>query len=331
MSKISTTLSYDEPLSQLERIIRNVEKVMVGKRKPIEQVLTAFLCGGHVLLEDVPGVGKTLLAKALSKTLDADFKRIQFTPDLLPSDVTGVSVYNRSLRDFQFRPGPVFTNLVLADELNRTSPKTQAALLEAMEERHVTVDGETYPLPKPFLLIATQNPLDCAGTYALPEAQLDRFFMRVRLGYPEREQEMEMLGRMQEDSPLDTVKPVLFREELVRLQRKIRHIHVDDSLKAYIVELAAATRKHKEVALGASPRAVLALMLAAQASAYRRGRSYAVPDDMKEMLEPVWAHRMLMTPESRAAGRTAEQLLRQIAGTVPVPGLTFAPDSGSGS
>lgn len=321
------SLPFDEPLLQLERIIANIEKVMVGKRRPVELVLTALLCGGHVLLEDVPGVGKTMLVKALAKTVDAGFKRIQFTPDLLPSDVTGVSVYNRGLSEFQFRPGPLFSNLVLADELNRTSPKTQAALLEAMEERHVTVDGETYPLPQPFLIMATQNPLDHAGTYQLPEAQLDRFFMRIRLGYPGKEQEVEMLGRMQEQSPLEQLKPVLFREELIRLQRQVRHVHVDESLKAYMVELAEATRKHKDVALGASPRAVLALMLASQATAYRMGRSYVVPDDLKDMLEPVLSHRLLLTPEAKMSGRSAEQIIRHVASVVAVPGLRYAPGS----
>lgn len=323
----SSPLPFDEPLVQLDRIVANIEKVMVGKRKPIELLLISLLCGGHVLLEDVPGVGKTLLVKALAKTVDAGFKRIQFTPDLLPSDVTGVSVYNRGLNEFQFRPGPLFTNLVLADELNRTSPKTQAALLEAMEERHVTVDGESYPLPKPFLLLATQNPLDHSGTYHLPEAQLDRFFMRIRLGYPDRDQEVEMLGRMQEASPLDTLKPVLLREELVRLQRHIRHVHVDESLRVYLVELAAATRKHSDVSLGVSPRALLALMLAGQAAAYRKGRSYVVPDDLKEMAEPVLAHRLLLTPEARMAGQTAEQVLASVCRSVPLPGLRYAPGS----
>lgn len=327
MSSVPHSLSFDEPLLALERMLANMEKVMVGKRQAVELTLTALLCGGHVLLEDVPGVGKTMLVKALAKTVDAGFKRIQFTPDLLPSDVTGVSVYNRGLAEFQFRPGPIFTNIVLADELNRTSPKTQAALLEAMEERHVTVDGETYPLPQPFLILATQNPLDHAGTYQLPEAQLDRFFMRIRLGYPDREHEVEMLGRMQDQSPLTHLKPVILREELHRLQRQVRQIHVDDSLKGYMVELATATRRHKDISLGASPRAVLSLMLAAQAAAYRKGRSYVIPDDLKEMLAPVFAHRMLLTQEARMAGRTAESIIGQIAAATAVPGLRYAPGS----
>lgn len=325
MSILTSRISFDQPLAQIDRIAENIEKVIVGKKEPLELVLTALLCGGHVLLEDVPGVGKTVLVKALAKTVDADFRRIQFTPDLLPSDVTGVSVYNRSLHEFQFRPGPVFANIVLADELNRSSPKTQAALLEAMEERHVTVDGQTHPLPRPFLLLATQNPLDSEGTYHLPEAQSDRFFMRVRLGYPEREHEVEMLERMQEQSPVDRLKPVLYREELIQLQRQVRHTHVDSELKRYIVDLAAATRSSREITLGASPRAVLALMHASQAAAFRRGRSYVIPDDVKEMLEPVFAHRLLLSVEARMAGRTAEQVLQSAVSQVSVPGVHHGP------
>jgi MoxR-like ATPase len=320
----SHPLLFDQPQAMFERIMYNVEKVMVGKKDAVEKAVIALLCGGHILLEDVPGVGKTMLVRALARTVGCDFKRIQFTPDLLPSDITGVSVYNQRTGEFEFRPGPLMTNIVLADELNRASPKTQAALLEAMEEKRVTVDGVSYALPRPFLILATQNPIEYEGTYALPEAQLDRFFLRIRLGYPKERDEVEMLGRLQEKHPLEQLKPVIVKEELVQLHREISLVHVDDTLKQYIVQLVAATRTHKDLLLGASPRASLALMRAAQATAFIRGRSYAVPDDIKEMIEPVVAHRLLLHSDARMTGKTSESILRGIVEASAIPAVPFA-------
>lgn len=324
MSSRSTYLSFDQPQAHMERIIYQVEKVIIGKRRAIEQVLIAMLCGGHALLEDVPGTGKTMLVKTLARTVDLSFKRIQFTPDLLPSDITGVSIYDRSRDRFEFRPGPVFAGVVLADELNRTSPKTQAALLEAMEEGCVSVDGETHLLPKPFILLATQNPIDHEGTYRLPEAQLDRFMLRVRIGYPEREHEAVMLGNDGMAPAPEQLRPVVLREEFLELREQVRKVHVDDSLKMYVVDLTSATRRHPDVALGASPRATLALMRASQAAAFRSGRPYVVPDDIKEMIEPVLSHRLLLTTDARLSGKTAELILAETASRIPVPGAPSA-------
>ncbi len=324
LSKPTASLSFDRPEAVVERMIYNVEKVIVGKTDLIEKAIIALLCGGHILLEDVPGVGKTMFVRALAKTVGCEFKRIQFTPDMLPSDVTGVSVYNQKTAEFEFRPGPIMANMVLADEINRTSPKTQAALLEAMEERKVTADGTTYALPEPFLLLATQNPLAYEGTYALPEAQLDRFMIKLRLGYPKPEQEAELLGRLQEKHPVDALKPVLLKEELVSLQQRVRTVYVDDALKRYIVSIAEATRRHPDINLGASPRASLALMRAAQAHAFVRGRTYVVPDDIKAMLICTIAHRLILHPEARMTGKSGEAIARHIADTVPVPGPRYA-------
>ncbi|WP_281890124.1 MoxR family ATPase [Paenibacillus sp. YYML68] len=314
----SSSLS-DSYQATLERIVFQVEKVMVGKRPIIEKLLVALLAGGHVLLEDVPGVGKTMLIRALSRTIDCGFKRIQCTPDLLPSDLSGVSVYNQRTMEFEFRRGPLFSSIVLADELNRTSARTQAALLEAMEEKRVTVDGETYALPEPFFILATQNPIDFEGTYTLPEAQLDRFLLKLRLGYPEPREEVEMLGRMEQESPLSHIRAVVLQEEFARLQKEARAVHVDETIKQYIVQLTTSTRQHADVVLGASPRASIALMRAAQAEAFRCGRGYVIPDDVKSLCVPVLAHRLLLQPSAMMGGRGAESIVSSIVAAMPVP------------
>lgn len=325
----SSSFWLDHPHTLVERIIHNVEKVILGKRDVVEKAVIALLCGGHLLLEDVPGVGKTLLVRALACTVGCGFKRIQCTPDLLPGDITGVSVYNRRTGDFEFRPGPILNPIVLADELNRTSPKTQAALLEAMAEGRVTVDGVSYDLPKPFLLLATQNPIDFEGTYSLPEAQLDRFMMRLTLGYPDPQHEFLMLERLGMDrSPLEMLKPVVVQEELLLLQKEVLSVHVDESLKRYIVAIVSSTRSHRDVVLGASPRASAALLRAAQAKAFLHGRSYAIPDDVKGLAEPVLAHRLLLTAEARLAGRTALSVLRAVMQAEPIPAAASVSSAG---
>lgn len=315
---------FDKPESTIERMVNQVEKVILGKRETILQIFVAMLCGGHVLLEDVPGVGKTMLVRAIAKTIGSECKRIQCNPDLLPSDVTGVAIYNPKTMEFEFRPGPIFSPMVLVDELNRTSPKTQSALLEAMEERHVTVDGVSYELPETFVLLATQNPLDCEGTYALPEAQLDRFMMKLSLGYPNVKQEKQMLDRLMGKHPLELLKPVIVRDEFIELQKAAQAVHMDETLKDFIVRIMAATRQHKELYLGASPRASYALMRAAQAKALIEGRSYTIPDDIKSLIQPVLSHRLLLSSEARISGKTAEDILTDLLAHVPIPLLRFA-------
>lgn len=309
---------------RFQAVAGNIERVIQGKRPSIELVVTSLVSEGHVLIEDVPGVGKTLLAKSLARSIDCSFQRIQFTPDLLPSDVTGVSVWNREKGVFTFRAGPVFANVLLGDEINRASPKTQAALLEAMEERQVTVDGETRVLDSPFIVIATQNPIEHEGTYPLPEAQLDRFMMRVTMGYPDRAKELEMLQTHGEHSSFVDLKPVVHAEDVIRMSSIAREVHVADVLRAYLIDIAEATRSHPDILLGASPRATLFLQRAARTVAATNARDFASPDDVKSVLTPVLNHRLILRPEAQMRGTTVDELLHHIAASVPVPG-TRAP------
>ncbi len=301
------------------RIRTNVGRVVVGQEHAVELVLTALLCEGHVLIEDVPGIGKTTLARAFAQSLGCTFRRIQFTPDLLPSDVTGLYVYNQRDQTFDFRPGPIFTQVLLADEINRATPRTQSALLEAMQERHVTLEGETRPLPRPFIVLATQNPIELEGTFPLPEAQLDRFMLRINLGYPTTEHEHAILLRFQTEDPLQQLKPVVTPEELLTLQRQVRLTRVEASVRGYIVDIVRATRAHSAVSLGASPRASLALFHTSQALAALRGREYVIPDDAKYLAPYVLTHRLLLDPQVQLRGRTAEDIVRQIVDEIPVP------------
>ncbi len=302
-----------------QRIKDNVEKVIVGKADVIDLCLAAILCQGHILIEDVPGIGKTTLAKALARSLGCTFRRIQFTPDLLPSDVTGISFFNQKTQAFEFRAGPVLTQILLADEINRATPRTQSALLEAMQERQITVDGETMPLPWPFLVLATQNPIELEGTFPLPEAQVDRFMLRVKLGYPTAAEEETIVTRFEHDDPMTTLQPVVASAELAALADEQRTIHVDDSIRHYIVEMVRATRSNQAIELGASPRGSLFLTKGAQALAALRGRSFVIPDDAKYLAPFVLAHRVTISPQARLRGRTKEDIVSEIVGNVPVP------------
>ena len=303
-----------------ERVIENIERVIVGKRSSVQLAMISLLCQGHLLIEDVPGVGKTMLARSLARSLGCSFSRIQFTPDMLPSDVTGVSIFNQVSREFEFRAGPVMAQVVLADEINRATPKTQASLLEAMEERQVTVDGITHFLPKPFMVLATQNPIEYEGTFQLPEAQLDRFLMRIRLGYPEMDGEIQILDRQQFRHPLVDLEQVVSLEELLEAQEAVKSVYVAQPVKRYIVEITRQSRLHGEVYLGASPRGSLALYKTSQARAALAGRDFVLPDDVKYLAEAALAHRVILGPAARLRDLSAEQILEEIVDKVPVPG-----------
>ena len=304
----------------VERITTNVEQVILGKRQAIHHTLLALLCEGHLLIEDVPGLGKTMLARAIATSIGCSFSRIQFTPDMLPSDVTGVSVYNQKTQEFEFRPGPIFTQIALGDEINRATPKTQAALLEAMEERQVTVDGTTYLMARPFLVLATQNPIEYEGTFPLPEAQVDRFIMRIRLGYPDRRYEIAMLDSQSDHHPIQDLQQVVSEEELMAAQQAVKEIYMDDQIKGYIVSLTTATRENPDVYLGASPRGSLALFKTARAHAASLGRDYVIPDDVKALAVPTLAHRLIISPSARIKNVDPESVIRETLNMVPVPG-----------
>jgi MoxR-like ATPase len=296
----------------IDRVIRNIETVIVGKRQQIELLTVALLCQGHVLIEDVPGTGKTMLARAAAASMGIQFHRLQCTPDLLPNDITGVNVFNQQTQQFDFRPGPIFANILLADEINRATPRTQAALLEAMQERQVTVDGVTHPLAAPFLVLATQNPIEYEGTFPLPEAQLDRFLMRLSLGYPEAADEAQILRNLKKRHPIETVTQVVGSQDLLNLYETIGDVYVDETLERYILSIVRVTRSHPDLALGASPRGSLALYKTSQALAALRGRDYVVPDDVKTLVPLTLVHRLILKPESQLRGRTAQAILNDI-------------------
>jgi MoxR-like ATPase len=312
-----------QPIAQ--KIVDNVEQVIVGKREAVQLTVIGLLCEGHLLIEDVPGTGKTMLAKSLATSLGCRFRRIQFTPDMLPSDVTGVSVFNQKTREFEFRPGPVMAQIVLTDEINRATPKTQSALLEAMEERQITVDGVTYPMDRPFLVLATQNPIEYEGTFPLPEAQLDRFMMRVSLGYPSGADEITILDRQQHTHPVTRIGQVVSAEELVHAQQRIKDVYIDDLVKEYIVRLVDSTRKHPDVYLGASPRGSIALYKTGQARAAILGRDYVIPDDIKVLAMVSLAHRLIISPSARIKNVDPRAVIQEILDSIPVPGARVRP------
>ncbi len=304
--------------TRIGAVVQNVERVIFGKHHEVELALVALVCRGHILVEDVPGTGKTVLAKAIAKSLGCSFKRIQFTPDLLPSDVTGVSIFNQRTSQFEFRPGPVMTQIVLADEINRATPKTQSALLEAMEEHQVTVDGVTYQLPDPFLVMATQNPIEYEGTFPLPEAQLDRFFIRLQLGYPKEREEIAILDAQRVIHPLETIEQVMGAEELLKAMSAVKDVHIAEQVKTYVVSVVNATRSHPDVYLGASPRGSLALARASQAFALIQGRDFVLPDDVKALAGPTLSHRLILQPQARLKDLAATTVIAEVLASVPV-------------
>jgi MoxR-like ATPase len=313
------SLTVEEIKTTASQIRENVGKVIVGKGEVVDLALVALLCEGHILFEDIPGIGKTTMAKALARSLDCSFRRIQFTPDLLPSDVTGLSVYNQKTQEFEFRPGPLMAQIVLADEINRATPRTQSALLEAMQERQITVDGATKPLPRPFLVLATQNPIELEGTFPLPEAQVDRFFMKLALGYPSEDEEGAILLRFERDEPLETLQPVVGTDTVMAMQRAVRAVRVEASVRDYIIAIVRATRVHASVELGASPRGSLYLYRASQALAALRGRDFVLPDDVKYLAPFVLTHRLIISAQTRLRGRDVNQIIQQVIDSVPVP------------
>ncbi|MBI2333961.1 MAG: MoxR family ATPase [Chloroflexi bacterium] len=306
-----------------ERVVNSLEKVIVGKRQSLELVVIGLLCQGHVLIEDVPGVGKTMLARSLAKSLDCVFNRIQFTPDMLPSDVTGVSIYNQQKNEFEFRPGPIIGQVILADEIHRATPKTQAALLEAMEERQVTVDGVTHPMPKPYIVLATQNPIEYEGTFPLPEAQLDRFLLRMRLGYPNVNDEIRIMDDQKLQHPLETLTPVASGEDVMQMSEAVRQVYISDVVKKYIVDLSTRTRNSQDVYLGASPRGSLFLSRAGQARAALHGRDHVLPDDIKALAVAVLAHRIIVSAAARLRDVSSDRIVQEIIHSTPVPGGSF--------
>lgn len=315
-SSMESTITFHV---KIENVINNINKVMIGKEETAILSLVALLAQGHVLLEDVPGVGKTMLVKALAKSLDCDFRRIQFTPDLLPSDVTGVSIYNPKTLEFEFRGGPILGNIILADEINRTSPKTQSALLESMEEKNVTIDGKTIPLANPFFVMATQNPIEYEGTYPLPEAELDRFILKLKMGYPSFSEELEMLERTSSEHPIEKIEAVLSKEELQQIQKEVKQVYIDKSVQHYIIDLTTSTRSHPAIYLGASPRGSIALMRAAKAYAFIVGRDYVLPDDVKYLAPYVLSHRIILHSEAKYDGVTADEVIAAIIHHTNVP------------
>lgn len=305
--------------NKLNLLLSNISKVIVGKDEAIKKAIITLISGGHLLIEDVPGVGKTMLAKSIAKSINLDFKRIQFTPDLLPSDIIGITIYNEKTKEFEFKKGPIFSNIILADEINRSTPKTQSALLEAMEERQVTVDGITYKLNEPFFVIATENPIEYEGTFPLPEAQLDRFFMKIEIGYPNESDEILLLSRVQIRHPIEDLQEVITKEEILEIQKEVKKIHIDESLKEYIVKLGKELREDDDIYLGPSPRSLIVLMRVSQAKAYIEGRDFVIPDDIKNLFNSVMSHRIILKPESKLKGVSEREVIERAIQRVEVP------------